>query len=127
MVEAGAIGGELIPAAAGSLTQRNAHRSDDSQREAVALCFAGVHLGPTEDVGVPLHAAVKVGHGETRMRDAVDRHVGSVPDMPYHPMSDEEVAAFLATEPPHTAKVATTRKDGSPHLAPVWFALDGEA
>ena len=44
--------------------------------------------------------------------------------MPYHAMTDAEVAAFLATEPPHTAKVATTRKDGRPHLAPVWFALD---
>ena|SRR5436190_9836995 len=46
--------------------------------------------------------------------------------MPYHQMSDAEVAAFLATEPPHTAKVATTRKDGSPHVAPVWFALDDD-
>ena len=44
--------------------------------------------------------------------------------MPYHAMTDAEVAAFLGTEPPHTAKVATTRKDGRPHLAPVWFALD---
>src|SRR4051794_1421318 len=34
--------------------------------------------------------------------------------MPEHRMTDEEVAAFLATEPPHTAKVATTRKDGRP-------------
>jgi PPOX class probable F420-dependent enzyme len=41
-------------------------------------------------------------------------------------MTDAEVAAFLATEPPHTAKVATTRKDGRPHLAPVWFALDDD-
>jgi hypothetical protein len=41
-----------------------------------------------------------------------------------HPMSDDEVRAFVLAEPPHTAKVATVRADGSPHLAPVWFALD---
>ncbi|MFL6239848.1 MAG: PPOX class F420-dependent oxidoreductase [Actinomycetes bacterium] len=40
-------------------------------------------------------------------------------------MTDTEVAAFLASEPPHTAKVASTRKDGRPHVAPVWFAVDG--
>jgi PPOX class probable F420-dependent enzyme len=26
----------------------------------------------------------------------------------------------------HTAKVATVRKDGRPHVAPVWFDLDGD-
>jgi PPOX class probable F420-dependent enzyme len=40
-------------------------------------------------------------------------------------MTDEEVAAFLAADPPHTAKVATVRSDGRPHVAPVWYALDG--
>jgi PPOX class probable F420-dependent enzyme len=33
---------------------------------------------------------------------------------------------FLAATPPHTAKVATTRADGRPHVAPVWIALDGD-
>lgn len=46
--------------------------------------------------------------------------------MPYQQMSDAEVAAFLVTEPPHTAKVATTRKDGRPHVAPVWYAVDND-
>ncbi len=46
--------------------------------------------------------------------------------MPYHEMSHAEVIAFLGSEPPHTGKLATTRPDGSPHVAPVWFALDGE-
>src|SRR5690349_15167307 len=27
---------------------------------------------------------------------------------------------------PYTAKLATVRKDGRPHVAPVWFDLDGE-
>ncbi|MGZ4689484.1 MAG: PPOX class F420-dependent oxidoreductase [Acidimicrobiia bacterium] len=39
-------------------------------------------------------------------------------------MSEAEVRAFLMSEPPHTGKLATTRKDGSPHVAPVWYVLD---
>ena len=41
-----------------------------------------------------------------------------------HPMSDEELVAFLTADPPRTAKLATVRADGRPHVAPVWFALD---
>jgi len=41
-------------------------------------------------------------------------------------MSREEIVAFLATDPPHTAKVATVRADGRPHVAPVWFAVDAD-
>ena len=33
---------------------------------------------------------------------------------------------FIATNPPKTAKVATVRADGRPHVAPVWVALDGQ-
>jgi PPOX class probable F420-dependent enzyme len=44
--------------------------------------------------------------------------------MSYRQMSADEVQAFLAADPPHTAKVATVRTDGRPHVAPVWFALD---
>lgn len=29
-------------------------------------------------------------------------------------------------EQPRTASVATVRKDGRPHVAPVWFTIDGE-
>ena len=36
-----------------------------------------------------------------------------------------EARAFLL-ERPRTAKLATVRADGRPHVAPVWFALDGE-
>lgn len=32
---------------------------------------------------------------------------------------------FIAADPPHTAKLATVRADGRPHVAPVWVALDG--
>jgi len=39
-------------------------------------------------------------------------------------MTDEQARAFLA-EGRRTGKLATTRADGRPHVAPVWFVLDG--
>ncbi|GAA3430491.1 PPOX class F420-dependent oxidoreductase [Kutzneria kofuensis] len=33
---------------------------------------------------------------------------------------------FIAELPAKTAKLAVVRKDGSPHVAPVWVALDGD-
>src|SRR3954447_7006335 len=39
-------------------------------------------------------------------------------------MTEAEVREFLASDPPHTGKLATTRLDGRPHVAPIWFALD---
>src|ERR1700737_3932021 len=41
-----------------------------------------------------------------------------------HPMSDVELLAFLTGEPKHTAKLATVRADGRPHVAPIWFVVD---
>jgi PPOX class probable F420-dependent enzyme len=41
-------------------------------------------------------------------------------------MSIDEIRTFLL-ERPRTAKLATVRADGRPHIAPVWFDLDGEA
>ncbi|MGH9080904.1 MAG: pyridoxamine 5'-phosphate oxidase family protein, partial [Acidimicrobiales bacterium] len=40
------------------------------------------------------------------------------------PMSPVELVDFLGGEANHTAKLATTRADGRPHVAPVWFVLD---
>jgi PPOX class probable F420-dependent enzyme len=40
-------------------------------------------------------------------------------------MTPAEYRAFL-TERPHTLKLATARADGRPHIAPVWFELEGE-
>jgi len=40
-------------------------------------------------------------------------------------MSPDEQRAFLANSP-RTAKLATVRADGRPHVAPVWFDLDGD-
>lgn len=40
-------------------------------------------------------------------------------------MTEEQARAFLA-EGTRTGKLATVRADGRPHLAPVWFVLDGE-
>jgi hypothetical protein len=41
-------------------------------------------------------------------------------------MSEAEVHNFLAGPPVHTGKLATVRADGRPHLAPVWYELDGD-
>ncbi|MEU9828859.1 PPOX class F420-dependent oxidoreductase [Micromonospora chersina] len=40
-------------------------------------------------------------------------------------MSDEQWRAFV-TAGTRTGKLATVRADGSPHVAPVWFVLDGD-
>jgi PPOX class probable F420-dependent enzyme len=34
--------------------------------------------------------------------------------------------SFVSARPARTAKLAVTRKDGSPHVAPVWVDLDGD-
>jgi PPOX class probable F420-dependent enzyme len=39
------------------------------------------------------------------------------------PMTDEQALEFLATGT-RTGKVATTRADGRPHVAPIWFVVD---
>lgn len=40
-------------------------------------------------------------------------------------MSDDERRRFLLTGT-RTAKLATVRPDGRPHVVPVWFVLDGD-
>ncbi|MDX3093328.1 PPOX class F420-dependent oxidoreductase [Streptomyces sp. ME01-24h] len=42
-----------------------------------------------------------------------------------HKMTEEEWRAFVSTGT-RTGKLATTRADGTPHVAPVWFLLDGD-
>ncbi|WP_217213880.1 PPOX class F420-dependent oxidoreductase [Streptomyces sp. AC550_RSS872] len=39
-------------------------------------------------------------------------------------MTDEEWRAFVS-QGTRTAKLATVRADGSPHVTPIWFVLDG--
>ncbi len=41
-------------------------------------------------------------------------------------MSEGEWKAFLTAEPPRTGKLATVRKDGRPHVAPIWYELDDD-
>lgn len=43
-----------------------------------------------------------------------------------HKMTKDEWRRFLS-EGTRTGKLATVRADGSPHLAPIWFLLDGDA
>jgi PPOX class probable F420-dependent enzyme len=40
-------------------------------------------------------------------------------------MSPEEIKVFLQTGT-RTGKLATVRKDGRSHVAPIWFVLDGD-
>ncbi|MZD10710.1 TIGR03618 family F420-dependent PPOX class oxidoreductase [Streptomyces sp. SID5785] len=42
-----------------------------------------------------------------------------------HKMTDEEWRSFVSAGT-RTAKLSTVRADGSPHIAPVWFVLDGD-
>ena len=42
-----------------------------------------------------------------------------------HQMTPDETRAFLL-EGTRTAALATIRADGRPHVAPVWFTLDGD-
>jgi hypothetical protein len=42
-----------------------------------------------------------------------------------HQMSGDELDRFLSAGT-RTGKLATVRADGSPHVAPIWFILDGE-
>jgi PPOX class probable F420-dependent enzyme len=42
-----------------------------------------------------------------------------------HQMVGDELDRFLSTGT-RTGKLATVRADGSPHVAPVWFILDGD-
>ncbi|WP_433221168.1 PPOX class F420-dependent oxidoreductase [Dactylosporangium sp. CS-047395] len=39
-------------------------------------------------------------------------------------MTENEAIAFLAEEP-HTGKLATAGPTGDPHVAPIWFIVDG--
>jgi len=43
--------------------------------------------------------------------------------MAYRPMDDDKVRAFLTGLPARPAILATTRADGRPHVAPVWYAV----
>lgn len=42
-----------------------------------------------------------------------------------HRMTKDEWKSFIS-EGTRTAKLSTVRADGSPHIAPVWFLLDGD-
>ncbi|MEU6399161.1 PPOX class F420-dependent oxidoreductase [Streptomyces cinnamoneus] len=41
-------------------------------------------------------------------------------------MTQEEWRAFVSHST-RTGKLSTVREDGSPHVAPIWFALDGDS
>ncbi len=42
-------------------------------------------------------------------------------------MSRAECLEYLRrADPPHTGKLATVRADGRPHVAPIWYDVDGD-
>jgi PPOX class probable F420-dependent enzyme len=53
----------------------------------------------------------------------VPAYVGSLEVMAT--MTDDERRAFLA-EGTRTGKLATMRRDGRPHVVPIWFVVDGD-
>jgi PPOX class probable F420-dependent enzyme len=44
--------------------------------------------------------------------------------MGYHRMSDDQVRQFLIADPARPGILATTRADGRPHVAPVWYVVE---
>lgn len=46
--------------------------------------------------------------------------------MAYQTMDDDAVRSFLTGGPARPAVLATTRKDGRPHVAPIWYAVDDD-
>ena len=43
-----------------------------------------------------------------------------------HAMTHDEWRAFVLAQPARTAKLATVRADGRPHVAPIWIDLDDD-
>jgi PPOX class probable F420-dependent enzyme len=41
-------------------------------------------------------------------------------------MADDDVRAFLTALPARPAILGTTRADGRPHVAPIWYAVDDD-
>jgi PPOX class probable F420-dependent enzyme len=41
-------------------------------------------------------------------------------------MTDDEYRAFMTGRPARTGKLGTTRADGRPHVAPIWYDLDDD-
>lgn len=46
--------------------------------------------------------------------------------MAYEAMTSDETRAFVRATPARTVAASTTRKDGRPHVAPVWVDFDGD-
>jgi PPOX class probable F420-dependent enzyme len=46
--------------------------------------------------------------------------------MGYHRMSEDEVRTFITRVPARPGILGTTRSDGRPHVAPIWYVVDDD-
>jgi PPOX class probable F420-dependent enzyme len=51
---------------------------------------------------------------------------GSITHVGYHSMDDDAILTFLTSPPARPGILATTRKDGRPHVAPIWYVVDDD-
>ena len=51
---------------------------------------------------------------------------GTIGYVGYHRMDDDAIRDFLTSEPARPGVLATTRKDGRPHVAPIWYVVDDD-
>ena len=51
---------------------------------------------------------------------------GSITHVGYHSMDDDAILTFLTSAPARPGILATTRKDGRPHVAPIWYVVDDD-
>src|SRR5207248_8280428 len=77
-----------------------------------------------------LHDALPISDPRADPPDRGSGHVEAASPLERHrrPRPPRGVAAlvpwardFLSSRPAHTAKLATVRRDGRPHVAPIWF------
>ena len=78
------------------------------------------------------HHPAYLDHVDARHRGELEADISDIErsrerssDACREPMTDDEALAFLA-DGTRTGKVGTTRADGRPHVAPIWFIIDDD-
>lgn len=101
----------------------------DTYRRAGVEVPAGLCVTPSQSnsgARVPDHEKVEEpDRGSLSSRTAARPEGAIVTLVPMREMSREEALEFLS-EGTRTGKVATVRKDGRPHVVPIWFIVDDD-